>query len=95
VTRPRIELTRAATKDLDRLPGSSRDQVLADVRTLQSDPLGSPPRVKRLRGFGIPLHRLRSGDYRVLYRLDADVVTVMRIVDRKDLERQLRQLRRA
>lgn len=91
MTRPRIELTRAAAQDLDRLPGSTRDQVLADIRTLEADPLGSPPRVKRLRGFGIPLRRLRSGDYRVLYRLDADLVTVMRIVDRKGLERQLRR----
>ena len=95
MTGRRIELTRAAARDLDRLPKSSRDQVLADIWTLERDPVGSPPRVKRLRGFRIPLHRLRSGDYRVLYRLDADVVTVMRIVDRKDLERQLRQVRRA
>jgi mRNA-degrading endonuclease RelE of RelBE toxin-antitoxin system len=93
VTR-RIELTRAAVKDLDRLPASSRDQVLADIRTLESNPLGSPPRVKRLRGFGVPLHRLRSGDHRVIYRLDADLVMVMRIIDRGDLERQLRRLRR-
>lgn len=94
MTRPRIDLTRAAAKDLDRLPDPARDQVLADIRTLEDDPLGSPPRVKRLRGFrSPPLYRLRSGDYRVLYRLDAGILTVMRVVDRKHLERHLRQLR--
>lgn len=62
---------------------------------LEGDPIGAPPRVKRLRGFGSPLYRLRSGDYRVLYRVEADLVTVMRIIDRKDLERELRRLRRA
>jgi mRNA-degrading endonuclease RelE of RelBE toxin-antitoxin system len=52
-----------------------------------------PPRIKRLKGFAFPLYRLRSGDYRVLYRIDEAAVTVMRVINRKDLERTLRQLR--
>jgi mRNA-degrading endonuclease RelE of RelBE toxin-antitoxin system len=70
---------------------AARSKVVGDLRTLEKKPLGSPPRIRRLRGFPFPLYRLRSGDYRVLYRIDAEVVTIMRVIDRKDLDRVLRQ----
>lgn len=70
---------------------AARSKVVGDLRTLEKRPLGSPPRVRRLRGFPFPLYRLRSGDYRVLYRIDAEVVTILRVIDRKDLDRVLRQ----
>ena len=88
----RVQLTRAAARDLDRLPALTREQVLADIRSLERAPLAAPPRIKRLKGFGFALYRLRSGHHRVLYRLDGQVVTVMRVIDRKDLYRQLRRL---
>jgi len=48
---------------------------------------------KRLKGFGFPLYRLRVRDYRVLYRIDARLITVMRVIDRKDLDRIARRLK--
>lgn len=87
------QLTRAAAKDLDQLPSSDREQVSRDVRILEEHAIGRPPRIKRLKGFPFPLYRLRSGDFRVLYRVDEGVVTVMRVINRRDLERTLRQLR--
>lgn len=86
-----IQLTRAAQRDLDSLVESARSQVVQDLRTLEKTPLDSPPRVRRLRGFPFPLYRLRSGDHRVLYRIDVEVVTILRVIDRKDLERVLRR----
>lgn len=90
-----VQLTRAAAKDLDALPPTARDQVIEDLRTLEEHPLARSPRIKRLKGFPFPLYRLRSGDSRVLYRIDATTVTAMRVIDRKDLERTLRRLRLA
>lgn len=87
-----IQLTRAAIRDLDALPDPVRDQVTEDLRTLEEAPLGPPPRIKRLKGLTFPIYRLRSGDYRVVYRIDEALVTIMRVIDRKELERALRQL---
>jgi len=87
-----IQLTRTAAKDLDRLDPAPRDQLVRDLRDLQTDPTGRPPRIKRLRGYGAPLYRLRSGDFRIVYRLDDDLITVLRVINRRDLERALRQL---
>lgn len=86
-----IQLTRAAWRDLDSAVRSARDEVVEDLRTLEKTPLDRPPRVRRLRGFPFPLYRLRSGDHRVLHRIDGEVVTILRVIDRKDLERVLRR----
>lgn len=86
-----VQLTRAAAKDLDLLPPLDREQVKEALLALRHEPIGPPPRIKRLRGFPFVLYRLRSGDYRGLYRVDQAVVTVMRGINRRDLERILRQ----
>jgi mRNA-degrading endonuclease RelE of RelBE toxin-antitoxin system len=87
-----VQLTRAASSDLDRLAATDRASVLHDLRTLADAPIGPPPRIKRLKGLGFPLYRLRSGGFRALYRIDGPVVTIMRVIDRRDLERTLRRL---
>jgi mRNA interferase RelE/StbE len=90
----RVLLTRAASKDLDRFPASDRAQIAADLDQLGTSPIGTPPRIKRLKGFGFHIYRLRCGDYRALYRIDDRSVTVLRIIQRKDLDRILRALKR-
>lgn len=87
-----IQITRAAARDLDHLGAAAREQTVRDIQTLEDEPIGRPPRIKRVKGFAFPLYRLRSGDYRIIYRIDAELVTVMRVVDRKDPERALRRL---
>jgi len=62
--------------------------------SLRQDPFPSPPLKKRLKGFGYPLYRLRIADYRLLYRIDEKAVTIMRVVDRKDLEKAIKRLKR-
>lgn len=87
-----VQLTRAGARDLDRVPATHRDQVIEDIQGLKRSPFGPPPRIKRLRGLSSPLFRLRSGDYRILYRVDDTLVTVMRVIDRRELDRALRRL---
>ncbi len=87
-----VQLTRAAAKDLSLLPAPDREQLKDALLALRQEPIGPPPRIKRLRGFPFPLYRLRSGDYRVLYRIDEAIVTVMRGINRRDLGRALRHL---
>ena len=88
-----VLLAPAAAKDLDALPPDRRDQVLDDIAAYGANPTAARARVKQLRGFKPPLLRLRSGDYRVLFRAVGEQLHVYRIIDRKDLERALRRLR--
>ncbi|GJL64477.1 MAG: hypothetical protein NPIRA04_31310 [Nitrospirales bacterium] len=87
-----VQLTQSAEKDLNRLSTKNRQQVCLALETLSTQPVGKPPRVKRLKGFGFPLYRLCSGDFRALFRIDQSVVTIMRVINRKALEETLRNL---
>ncbi len=84
-----VVLTDRAIADLDALPLKVRLQVSQDIASLGRDPFPSRPGVKKLKGYRPPLYRLRAGDYRVLYRVSQQRVTVLRVIDRRDLERSL------
>jgi mRNA-degrading endonuclease RelE of RelBE toxin-antitoxin system len=91
----RVQLTRVAAKDLDGLDKVVREAIAADLASLSESPIDRPPRVKRLKGFRHSLYRLRSGDHRIVYRIDETLVTILRVIDRKVLERSLRGLRKS
>jgi len=93
MNRFRVTLTEHAINDLKNIPKELRSQIHRDLMSLGSGPLPSEPRIKRLKGFRPPVYRLRSGDFRILYRIQADVVTVLRIIDRKLLERAIKRLK--
>lgn len=88
-----IKITRSAADDLD----GTRDkgQIVSDIKTLCNNPLPTGANIKKLKGFNPPLYRLRSGDYRVLYRIEDLFVTIMRVIDRKELERTIKRIRKS
>lgn len=88
-----IQLAKTAAGDLDSIPDDLRRKIIEDIKILYTDPFLFGGNIKKLRGFKPPLYRLRSGDYRVLYRVKDEIVTIMRVIDRKDLERIIKQFR--
>ncbi len=84
-----VVLTDRAIADLDALPLKARLQIAQDVASLARDPLAPRSGVKKLKGYRPPLYRLRAGDHRVLYRLAQKTVTILRVIDRRDLDRVL------
>lgn len=89
----KVDLTPAAGKSLTKLAKADRrllkkiDQAILD---LAEDP--NPINCKQLVGEDPPLYRLRVGDYRILYHIEADVlmVLVIHIGHRKDVYRVLK-----
>jgi mRNA-degrading endonuclease RelE of RelBE toxin-antitoxin system len=88
-----IQLTETAIGELDLLPENHRRKILQDIKTLSSNPFLFGSHIKKLRGFKPPLYRLRSEDYRVLYRVQSNIVTIMRVIDRKVLERIIKRIK--
>ncbi|MBE9487372.1 MAG: type II toxin-antitoxin system RelE/ParE family toxin [Desulfuromonadales bacterium] len=92
--RYRIELTPAVEKALGKLAKSSRpllkriDRALLD---LAENPI--PSSCKQLAGEDPLLYRLRVGDYRILYKIEDDVlvILVVHIGHRKDVYRFLKR----
>ncbi len=89
-----VQLTQPAIRDIESLPEAAHARIIEGILGLRKDPLPSPPVKKKLKGFGFPLYRLRIADYRLLYRIEAKTVTIMRIVDRKNLEKAIKHLKR-
>jgi len=88
-----VQLAQSAAGDLDGIPDRLRSQIVEAIKSLANNPLPTGSGVKKLKGCKPPLYRLRSGDYRVLCRIQSGAVLIMRIIDRKELERTIKRLR--
>ncbi len=83
--------TETALKYLETVvPAKIRGQIRRRVEALASDP--TPPGSKKVQGATdgeYPVHRVRQGDYRILYsvRNNPDQIVVLDIGHRKDVYR--------
>lgn len=90
----KVQLLKGAQKDLASLEPANRLPILTKIKILEADPLPrGKSNIKILRGFRPPLLRLRAGDFRIIYRLTGRTVEILAIVDRKELDRVLSQLK--
>lgn len=71
----RIEWTKKAAKDLRALPKTVRERIFAKVEQFAADPASLTNNVKALKGSED--FRLRVADYRVIYRIEGDTVSIM------------------
>jgi mRNA interferase RelE/StbE len=83
----RVEVTPAARRDLRDLPGQILKRIDRRILALAEDPY--PRGAKKVAG-GEEILRLRVGDYRILYQVEADrrVVLIVRIRHRRDVYRR-------
>jgi mRNA interferase RelE/StbE len=88
-----VILTAHAISDLHGLPKEYHDQIHKDLKILPGNPFPQGSTIKRLKGFRPPVYRLRSGDYRVLYSIRGSKIIILRVIDRKILEREIKQLK--
>lgn len=86
----KIEFTKRAGKEFDRLPKGVRDRVIKALYMLAQDPFSELLKIKKLKGAS-HLYRLRFGDYRVVYEIRQNilVIVVVKIGHRRDVYRFL------
>ncbi len=89
----RVEVARPVQTQLVKLPPDLRLKILHELQALGENPFPGPPKSKRLVGFKVPSFRLRIGDYRAVYRIIEDVIVILAIVARRDLDRIIRGLK--
>ena len=77
----RVQIAPIAVRDLDRIREPDLSRLRARILALESEP--RPQGVKKLEG---PLHRIRSGDWRILYGIDdgQKMVTILRVLRRSE-----------
>jgi len=76
----------SAVKDLSKLSKKIQKRIQGAISTLESNPL--PPAAKKLTGRDA--YRIRISDYRIIYSIDAEVLTVIivSIGHRRDVYRK-------
>ncbi|MFP4069851.1 MAG: type II toxin-antitoxin system RelE family toxin [Verrucomicrobiota bacterium] len=82
----KIEIKRSAAKELEKIRGKTRERIVEKIRSLADDP--RPIHAKKLSGE--EKYRIRIGDYRVLFKVNDLVVTVVvvKIGHRRDVYRK-------
>ncbi|MDP3259482.1 MAG: type II toxin-antitoxin system RelE/ParE family toxin [Thermodesulfovibrionales bacterium] len=91
----KVVFSPAAQHDVEKLEIGIALQLAKDVRNyleISPFPFGKT-RIKRLTGFEPPLYRLRSGDFRVYYRIYQKEVAILAITHKKDSEKFLKRKR--
>lgn len=80
-----VKLKRSAEKELERLPEKIHDRIVQALLSLKENPL--PDGVRKLHGR--EGYRIRVGDYRILYTMNASErkVEVFSVADRKEVYR--------
>jgi mRNA interferase RelE/StbE len=78
-----IEFKPRAVKDIETLPRSTQRRILVKIEALAENLTGD---VKRLTNY-TPEYRLRVGDYRALFEVEGNRITIYRIAHRKDAYR--------
>lgn len=68
-----IAYSRSAIKTLRGLPANTRALLVSKIEALSADPFGAA-NVKQLKGR--PGYRLRVGDWRVIFEVDAGVLVI-------------------
>ena len=81
--RYRLSISDTAKRVLRLLPKQERQEIGYKIYLMQEDLTGN---VKKLRGSQNE-YRLRVGNYRVMFRLERDIIAVYKIGDRKDVYR--------
>ena len=78
-----IEIRNKVEKDLRAIPKRDGERIAKAIMALQTGLAGD---VKRLTNF-TPEYRLRVGDWRVLFEIEADKITIYRILHRREAYR--------
>ena len=82
----RIDLTRRAIQDLDRLERRQPEiygKIIAKIESLSDNPKAGKPLVGPLKG----KWSLRVGDWRILYELEKAAITILTVSHRREVYR--------
>ena len=91
----KIVYSKSAQHEIERLEIDDALQVAGDIAAyLESSPFPfGKTRIKKLTGFSPPLYRLRSGNFRVYYRIVSGEVVILAVTHKKDSEKMIKKLR--
>ena len=80
---PRLDLSKQAAEFLRRLPSKQARQIAEKLRALEADAFALPS--EALKGYA-PMRRLKSGEFRIIFAVETEMIEVRLIGKRNDDE---------
>ncbi len=90
-----VIISAPAQREIEGLEINVALQFARDIKSyLETSPLPfGKKRIKKLAGFMPPVYRLRSGDFRIYYRVLSKEVVILAVTHKRDSEKFLKKLR--
>ena len=88
----KIELSPAASRDLDGLELETVTKVLSDLKVLEENPFPRGKLIKKIKGKRTSFYRLRIDKYRVFYEIQHLKIVILRIISKKEADRYIKKL---
>ena len=88
----KIELSPAASRDLDDLEMGVVTKVLSDLRILEENPFPRGKLIKKIKGKRTSFYRLRIDKYRVFYEIKHLKIVIFKIISKKEADRYIKKL---
>ena len=87
-----IELSPAASRDLDDLEIGLVTKVLSDLRILEYNPFPKGKLIKKIKGKKTSFYRLRMDKFRVFFEIQHMKIVILRIIGKKEADRFIKTL---
>ena len=88
----KVELSPAASRDLDDLEMGTVTKVLSDLRILEENPFPKGKLIKKVKGKKAAFYRLRTDKFRVFYEIQQMKIVILRIISKKEADRYIKKL---
>jgi mRNA interferase RelE/StbE len=87
----KIELSPAASRDLDDLEMGIVTKVLSDLKTLEENPFPRGKLIKKIKGKKTSFYRLRMDKFRVFFEIQHMKIVILRILSKKEADRFIKR----
>jgi mRNA-degrading endonuclease RelE of RelBE toxin-antitoxin system len=87
----RIELSPAASRDLDDLELGTATKVLSDLKILEENPFPRRKLIKKIRSKRTSFYRLRVDKFRVFYEIEHTKIIILRVLSKKEADRFIKR----
>ena len=86
-----IELSPAASRDLDDLELGTAEKILSELRNLEENPFPRGKLIKKIRSKRTSFCRLRVDKFRIFYEIQHMKIIILRIISKKEADRFIKR----
>jgi mRNA interferase RelE/StbE len=88
----KVELSPAASRDLDDLEMGIITKVVSDLKILEENPFPRGKLIKKIKGKKTTFYRLRIDKFRVFFEIQPMKIVIPRIISKKEADRYIKRL---